>query len=193
MYAQEIDEGDQAILDSFAAGGSRNLADMIMAKLDEHQAAQSDPSSKGKAPLRDLSPDPASSLNPKVVEVYTKVGHLLSRYKSGPLPKAFKILPSLRNWVQLLDLTQPENWTPHATYAATRIFASNLDPKQSQKFFRGILYERAREEIEEEKKLSVQLYMALKKALYKPAAFFKGILFPLCEVRPRPSSERSSC
>lgn len=23
--------------------------------------------------------------------------------------------------------------------------------------------------------------MALKKALYKPAAFFKGILFPLCE------------
>lgn len=25
--------------------------------------------------------------------------------------------------------------------------------------------------------------MALKKALYKPAAFFKGLLFPLCEVR----------
>lgn len=31
-------------------------------------------------------------------------------------------------------------------------------------------------------KLNVHLYEALKKALYKPAAFFKGILFPLCEV-----------
>lgn len=188
---QEIDEGDQAILDSFAGVGSRNLADMIMQKLDEHQAASA--SAKGKAPQRSPSPDPASALNPKVVEVYTKVGLLLSRYKSGPLPKAFKILPSLRNWVQLVDLTRPENWTPHATYAATRIFASNLDPKQSQKFFRGILYERVREEIEEEKKLSVQLYMALKKALYKPAAFFKGVLFPLCEVRLFPPSTVDLC
>ena len=31
-------------------------------------------------------------------------------------------------------------------------------------------------------KLDVQLYEALKKGLYKPAAWFKGILFPLCEV-----------
>jgi essential nuclear protein 1 len=76
----------------------------------------------------------------------------------------------------------PENWTPHATYAATRIFASNLDPKQSQKFYKEILLEKVREEIRENNKLSVQTYMALKKAIYKPAAFFKGILFPLCEV-----------
>jgi hypothetical protein len=33
-------------------------------------------------------------------------------------------------------------------------------------------------------KLDVQLYEALKKGLYKPAAWFKGILFPLCEVSP---------
>jgi len=32
-------------------------------------------------------------------------------------------------------------------------------------------------------KLNVHLYDALKKALYKPSAFFLGILFPLCEVR----------
>jgi essential nuclear protein 1 len=31
-------------------------------------------------------------------------------------------------------------------------------------------------------KLNVHLYDALKKALYKPSAFFLGILFPLCEV-----------
>lgn len=80
-------------------------------------------------------------------------------------------------------LTNPETWTPHATYAATRIFASNLDPKQSQKFYKEILLEKVREEIGETGKLSVHTYMALKKAIYKPAAFFKGLLFPLCEVR----------
>lgn len=85
-------------------------------------------------------------------------------------------------WPTLVMLTMPENWTPHATYAATRIFASNLDPKQSQKFYKEILLEKVREEIRESNKLSVQMYMALKKAIYKPAAFFKGILFPLCEV-----------
>jgi essential nuclear protein 1 len=41
--------------------------------------------------------------------------------------------------------------------------------------------ERVRDDIRETKKLNYHLYMALKKALYKPAAFFKGILFPLCE------------
>jgi essential nuclear protein 1 len=86
-------------------------------------------------------------------------------------------------WPTLLMLTVPETWTPHATYAATRIFASNLDPKQSQKFYKEILLEKVREEIgSDSHKLSVHMYMALKKAIYKPAAFFKGILFPLCEV-----------
>lgn len=83
-------------------------------------------------------------------------------------------------------LTQPENWTPHATYAATKIFASNLDPKMAQKFYKEILLSKVREEIGGEgNKLSVQVYAALKKSIYKPAAFFKGILFPLCEVRRR--------
>jgi essential nuclear protein 1 len=33
--------------------------------------------------------------------------------------------------------------------------------------------------VHENRKLNVHLYAALRKALYKPAAFFKGILFPL--------------
>lgn len=110
-----------------------------------------------------------------------RVGQLLSRYKSGPLPKAFKILPTLTVWPSLLHLTEPDKWTPHAALAATRIFISSLDPKQSQRFLNEVLYDRIREEIADTKKLSVQSYQALKRALYKPAAFFKGILFPLCE------------
>ena len=39
-----------------------------------------------------------------------------------------------------------------------------------------------RDDIHEHKKLNVHLYNCLKKALYKPAAFFKGFLFPLVQV-----------
>ncbi|GAA5855327.1 hypothetical protein JCM8547_009036 [Rhodosporidiobolus lusitaniae] len=173
----EIDEGDQALLDAYVPQGQlepgRTLADLIMEKIGQAEEP------KGKEPVAPREPPPG--FNPKVIEVYTKVGQLLSRYKSGPLPKAFKILPTLSMWPQLVMLTNPEHWTPHATYAATRIFASNLDPKQSQKFYKEILLEKVREEIEQSGKLSVQTYMALKKAIYKPAAFFKGLLFPLCE------------
>ena len=42
-----------------------------------------------------------------------------------------------------------------------------------------ILLDRVRDEIHETKKLNVHLFNALKKALYKPSAWFKGFLFPL--------------
>lgn len=103
---------------------------------------------------------------------------ILSRYKSGPLPKPFKILPSVPNWQTLLDITQPERWTANAVYAATRIFISSK-PAVAQEFIATVLFDRVREEIHETKKLNVHTYNALRKALYKPACFFKGLLFPL--------------
>lgn len=30
------------------------------------------------------------------------------------VPKAFKIIPNLVNWEEVLQLTDPENWSPHA-------------------------------------------------------------------------------
>ena len=39
-----------------------------------------------------------------------------------------------------------------------------------------------REDIKKNKKLNYHYYQALIKAFYKPAAWFKGILFPLCKV-----------
>ena len=105
---------------------------------------------------------------------------ILSRYKSGKLPKPFKILPTLPQWDILLSVTRPENWTANACYEATKLFTSSR-PALAQAFLHDILLPRVREDIYETKKLNVHLYKALKKALYKPAAFFKGILFPLVE------------
>ena len=110
-----------------------------------------------------------------------RVGLLLSRYKSGKLPKAFKIVSSLSNWEEIVYLMRPETWTPHAMYQATRLFASNLKPRMAQRFYGLILMYAVREDIRVTKKVNYHLYMALKKALYKPAAWFKGMLLPLCE------------
>ena len=62
------------------------------------------------------------------------VGRHLSHYKSGAIPKPFKLIPTLTNWEEILALTAPESWTPHATYYATRLFASGLKEKMAQRY-----------------------------------------------------------
>ncbi len=102
----------------------------------------------------------------------------MSRYKSGKLPKPFKILPTIPAWETLLAITHPENWTPNAMFAATRIFIS-AKPQIAQLFLNTVLLPIVQDNIRETHKLNVHLYNALKKALYKPSAFFKGVVFPL--------------
>ncbi|KAI8143904.1 Bystin-domain-containing protein [Fennellomyces sp. T-0311] len=171
----EIEEEDAGVLQQFLPSAplqKKTLADLIMEKINEKNAMDAQ---------ADMGEEAAPEMNPKVVEVYTKVGDLLKRYKSGKLPKAFKIIPSLANWEEILYLTRPEEWSPHATYEATRMFVSNLKQEQVQRFLNLVLLDRVRDDIAENKKLNYHLYMAIKKALYKPAPFFKGFLFPLCE------------
>lgn len=110
-----------------------------------------------------------------------RLGVFLSRYRSSSLPKAFKIIPSLPNWARILAITRPENWSPHAMRAATRILISNLKPAQCRVFLEGVLLPAVRADIAEHGKLNIHYYEALIKGVYKPGAFFKGILFPLCE------------
>ena len=147
-------------------GERKTLADLILEKIDEKET-EGDHEMEG--------------LPPKVVEVYTDIGKILSRYTSGKLPKAFKVIPSLSNWEDVLYLTRPDQWTPQAMFAATRIFASNLNPKMAQRFYNLVLLDGVRADIQHNKKLNYHYYMALKKSVYKPAAFFKGILLPLCK------------
>ena len=91
------------------------------------------------------------------------------------------MLPHLKNWEDILWLTRPDEWSPCAVYACTRIFASNLNVKMAQRFFNLVLLEKCRDDIQENKTLNYHLYMALKKALFKPAAFYKGVLLPLVQ------------
>lgn len=185
----EIDEKDAALFDKYfqsngnPEGGSINLADKILAKIQEKEhekQMQANPNAKQTD---------AVLLPPKVIAAYEKIGQVLATYTHGKLPKLFKVLPTLNNWEDVLFVTQPENWTPHAVYEATKLFVSNLPSNQAQKFVESVLLERFRSSIEdaEDHSLNYHIYRALRKSLYKPAAFFKGFLFPLvdsyCSVR----------
>lgn len=61
-------------------------------------------------------------------------------------------------------------------YQGTRIFASNLKDHLAQRFFSLVLLPRIRDDMAEYKRLNFHLYQAVRKALYKPGAFMKGIL-----------------
>lgn len=151
----------------------KTLADIIMEKIRDKQTEIGTLASE-----RPVSAAP--HMDEKVVAVFKGVAEILSKYRSGKLPKAFKVIPSLSNWEEVLSLTKPENWTAAAMFQATKIFASNLSAAKAQSFYNLVLLPRIRDDIAEYKRLNFHLYMALKKSLFKPAAFFKGILLPLC-------------
>lgn len=44
-------------------------------------------------------------VDPRVVQMYRGVKQVLTTYRSGKLPKAFKLIPKLRNWEQILYIT----------------------------------------------------------------------------------------
>ena len=50
-------------------------------------------------------------------------------------------------------------------------------------FFNLLLLPAVIADIDENKKLNYHYYLALKKACFKPAAFYKGIILPVVEVR----------
>ncbi|XP_013418752.1 bystin [Lingula anatina] len=174
----EVAQEDERALEMFMSSNppvKRTLADIIQEKITEKKTeVQSKMSDNASVNLQEL--------DERVVNMYKQIKQVLQRYRSGKLPKAFKIVPALANWEQILYVTEPETWSAAAMYQATRIFASNLNAKMAQRFFNLVLLPRIRDDIAEYKRLNFHLYMALKKALFKPAAFFKGILLPLCEA-----------
>ncbi|XP_073151037.1 bystin isoform X1 [Henckelia pumila] len=171
-FEDKIDEDDEKLLETFLTKDDRpqrTLADIIVEKIKKQDAQLS----SGAQTM--------PKLDDSIVELYKGVGKLLNKYTSGKVPKAFKHIPSLQFWEEVLCLTEPEKWSPNAMFQATRIFASNLGVKKVERFYKFVLLPRVREDIRKNKRLHFALYQSLKKALYKPAAFNKGILLPLCE------------
>lgn len=115
------------------------------------------------------------------MKAYKKVGSILHEYRAGKLPKAFRVLPTLEDWEEILYITNPDKWSYQAVFEGTKLFASISNEKITQRFYSLVLLPRAQQNVQDEKKLNFHLYRALVKACFRPAAFFKGIVIPLCE------------
>ncbi|KAK7089691.1 bystin-like [Littorina saxatilis] len=170
----EVSAEDEKAFEAFMSKkGHRSLTETVKERLEEKRTEIETIMSDGPGSTHDISPE--------IVALLKKVGEILKKYRSGKLPKLFKRLPSFDKWEQCLFITQPDEWSAAAMYAATKIFASNLSAHLAQRFYSTILLPRIRDDIEHYKRLNFHLMMALKKSLFKPSAFFKGILLPLCE------------
>lgn len=174
----KIDDDDTEAFERFQNNTNSkrtlNLSEIIKQKIAEKQGElQSKLSDPGSLKIEDI--------DKRVLEMYEGVRDVMKRYKSGKVPKAFKIIPKLRNWEQILFITEPHNWSAAAMFQGTRIFCSILSQAMAQRFYNLVLLPRVRDDLSEYKKLNVHLYNALKRALFKPAAFMKGIILPLLE------------
>lgn len=53
----------------------------------------------GKKEHQEIEPEADSN----VVQMYKEIGEYMARYRSGKIPKAFKSIPALTNWEQILE------------------------------------------------------------------------------------------
>lgn len=117
----------------------------------------------------------------KVHLMYSEIAQYMKSYKSGKLPKAMRMLPKLENWEELLQLTQPREWSNNAVLQTIKTFVGVFSDKQAIKYFTTVLLPAVRLDILQHNTLNCHLYMALKKAIYRPGAWIKSILLPLCK------------
>ena len=120
-------------------------------------------------------------LDPRVEQTYRLLADILHKHSSGKLPKAFNILPVTENWEELIELTRPNDWSAQAMYEGTVRFCSNLNAALAEKFYSVVLLPAVRSDIKKNGKLNIHFYKCLKKALFKPSAFFKGMIIPLSD------------
>ena len=67
-------------------------------------------------------------------------------------------------------------------YEVTSTYSNTMQVDQFRIFLNKYLLPAVINNIQKYKKLNYHYYSALKKGLWKPAAFFRGILFPLCRM-----------
>ena len=177
----QLNEEDEAAINKFLVTEpkkEKTLFDIIQEKIGQKKVAFEQQFEPIGGPNNDIQ---VRDLNPDVVALYKEVGAVMAHYRSGKVPKAFKMIPNLVNWEQILELTCPDNWSAASMLQATRLFSACMNMSMCQRFYNLVLLPRVRDEIQEYKKLSFHIYQCVFKAMYKPAAFFKGILLPLCD------------
>jgi essential nuclear protein 1 len=93
----EVDEEDEKAMRLFMSDQPpvrRTLADIVMEKIRDKKTELSTVMSESGVSTK-------PKLDDKVVSIFKSVGKILAKYRSGKLPKAFKVIPSLSNWEEV--------------------------------------------------------------------------------------------
>uniref|UniRef100_A0A6B2FYH1 Cell adhesion protein byn-1 (Trinotate prediction) n=1 Tax=Myxobolus squamalis TaxID=59785 RepID=A0A6B2FYH1_MYXSQ len=104
----------------------------------------------------------------------------MSKYRSGPVPKALKVVPIISYWKECLSIMDPLNWSAASLKKVSKYFVASAKPHVCFEFFSKILLPRARDDISEYDRLNFHIFNALCIATHKPSVFFRAIVFPLC-------------
>lgn len=120
-------------------------------------------------------------VDPKIQEMYKKLSQFLKIYKSGKLPKAVNVLASqnIPDWLDLMYLSKPEEWSKNALEAVTTLFSQTASDERLEVYIREILFAYVENILESSKKLPKQVWNALLAAARRPPCFIKGLLLPL--------------
>ena len=92
ITADKVDEMDEQITQQINEFPKLTLGEIIMQKIKQKESGDI---------CTDKDEGQGCLLPPKVVEVFTSVGKMLAKYKSGKIPKAVTIMPSLDNWEEV--------------------------------------------------------------------------------------------
>lgn len=97
----DVNEEDEKAIEQFMSKNPaprRTLGDILKERFTERQTeVETQCSDAGSLKVQDI--------DPRVKQMYEGVRDVLRKYRSGKLPKAFKIIPNLRNWEQILYIT----------------------------------------------------------------------------------------
>eukprot|EP00736_Rhodelphis_marinus_P003235 Rmarinus@m.2535 len=170
----KITEEDEAALRMFMpseAQHTRTLADVIMQKLQEVEKGNVEVSVQDAVAK-------STSMQPEAIQLFRDIGKYLKRYRSGKLPKAFKVIPSLRNWEEVVLMTEPTGWSAQAWYAATNLFASNLNDKMAQRYYNLALLPKVRSDIADNKKTELPLIPGCEEGTLQTRCLVQRFLTP---------------
>ncbi|OAF70526.1 hypothetical protein A3Q56_01714 [Intoshia linei] len=169
----ECDSEDEKLFDEI----QNELIDNNVDELERALTVKFDLSNEEQGVLDELT----EKVDPRVLQLYLKVRDVLCKFKSGKLPKPFKVLPQLKNWERLIVITRPDKWTAPVISEATKLFSGATTDYIAYTFYNTILLPRLLDDLQAFKKLNFHLYSALKKSTYRPAMFYNAIIIPVCE------------
>jgi essential nuclear protein 1 len=183
MVAEEDEMALEMFFTSEKAKRGIDLNAMIKERLGlVNEAIPDDDNNMGYNPDQDIANmGEKSQLQPELQSIFVHVGQVMSQYRSGKFPKAFKEIPHLKLWEEALWLTTPNKWSAASLFQATRTFASSMSEQMAQRFYNLVLLPRVRDDIQFYGKLNFHIYEAIMKAVFKPIAFLRGFLLPLCQ------------